>query len=455
MNTTVRLASACAKTAFVALFLVYSFLPDAVLQAMLLVALLVMAALSITRVKRVNLAVSAALLLVGGMLLHHAGADSVAWRNAAVENAGLIALMVSTPLLAVCLRYYDFETDIRILAARYVRSSLGFYLLILAVSFVVAMLLNMGAVPLLFYVFEGLRKDYPERTLYNALTRGYFINIMWSPNFISMAVVINSLGVQFGAIVGWGLFLAFLGMGLSVLLEWARLRLRGEMHKKGGEASPVGEVGRDIRKGIYWIAFVVVYVVAGILFLEYALDKGIIVVVPLVSIAAPVLLAACMGKWATLAERLRHYFQVTLNGYNNEIFLFFSAGFLAAAFKSVDTGSLVVEGLTALGVNSTPALVVLLTFFIGLPPLLGVHPIITISAAASVYLAGGLAISQTQMAMVMLTGYHMYATVSPFSSGALLLSNFTPKSPLEISLGLNGLYTLLISFAFMVVIIFM
>lgn len=395
MSKTVRLASACAKIAFVALFLVYSFLPGRVSQALLLIAFLVMAALSATRVKKVNLAVSGALLLVGGILLYQAGAGVAVWRLALVENAGLIAMLLATPLLAVCLRFYDFETDIRILAARYVRSSLGFYILILIVSFVVAMLLNMGAVPLLFYIFEGLRKDYPERTLYNALTRGYYINIMWSPNFISMAVVINCLGVQFGAIAGWGLILAFLGMALSVLLEWARLRLRGEMHKKGGEASPVGEVGRDIRKGIYWIAFIVIYVVAAILFLEYALDKGIIVVVPLVSIVAPILLAACMGKWATLAERLRHYFQVTLNGYNNEIYLFASAGFLAAAFKSVDMGRLVVEGLTTLGVNSTPALVVLLAFFIGLPPLLGVHPIITISAVASVYVAGGLAISQT------------------------------------------------------------
>lgn len=55
----------------------------------------------------------------------------------------------------------------------------------------------------------------------------------------------------------------------------------------------------------------------------------------------------------------------------------------------------------------------------------------------------------------MLTGYHMYATVSPFSSGALLLSNFTQKSTLEIGLGLNGWYTLLVSIAFMVVIMLM
>lgn len=306
--------------------------------------------------------------------------------------------------------------------------------------------------PLLFYVFESLRKNYPERTLYNALTRGYFINIMWSPNFVSMAVVINYLGVQWSALAGWGLCLSFAGMAVSVVMEYARLRWRGELiPKRDDERTPDGD-GRDYRPGMRWIALIVMYVMAMILVLESLLGMGISMVVPIVSLLAPLLLAAWLGRWASLRSQLHHYRADTLQGYNNEIFLFLSAGFLASALRGMDMGSLVVEGLSALGVTTTLPLAVLLILFIGLPPLAGVHPIITISAVASVYASGGLALSQMQLALVMLTGYHIYSSTSPFSSGVLLLSNLSRKSTLALGLGINGLYALVVSAVFAVII---
>ncbi|MCD8351385.1 MAG: hypothetical protein LUC93_12325 [Planctomycetaceae bacterium] len=397
--------------------------------------------------------VSSVLVIVGAVLLYHSGMNFDLWRDAVLENAGIVALVMTTPLLAVCLRFYDFEADIRAFASHHVRSSLGFYALLLIVSFVVAMLLNMGAVPLLFFVFESLRKNYPERTVYNALTRGYFINIFWSPNFVSMAVVINYLGVQWSALVGWGLLLTFMGMAISMLLEYGRLRWRGELRPQRLDAAALSEeAGRDFRPGLYWIIGVVIYVMAMILLLEYALGKGISVVVPLVSLLAPLLLAACMRRWTSLRNQFHHYRTVTLRGYNNEVFLFLSAGFLASALRGIDMGGLVAEGLSALGVNSTLPLVVLLILFIGLPPLAGIHPIITISAVASVYASGGLAISQIQLALVMLTGYHIYAATSPFSSGVLLLSHLSHKSTIKLGIGTNGLYTLIVSACFAVII---
>ncbi len=437
----IALLSAGSKLAFVGLFLVDSFRPSAVLSDLMALCFAAMAALSFARARRGMLIVSAILFAAGSLVLVRTGAGYGQWRTAILENAGIIVLVLSTPMLSACLRFRPFEDDLRAFAARRIRSPLSFYNLLLGIGFPVGMLLNMAALPLLFHVFDRLRREYPERTFYNAFTRSYFISVMWSPNYVSMAVVINYLGIQWLDLAGWGLAFCVLAMLLSIGMEWARLRLSGEA--RAFSAPKKGPAGARIRrKGLYWLAAVIVYVMAGILLLGWATGKGVMVVVPIVSFGGPAILALLLRGWGMLGERFARYVDTTLPGINNDVFLFSSAGFLAAAFKHIDMGTAIAGGLAAMGVDSDLPLIALLIAFIGLPPLVGVHPIITISAVASVYAAGGLAISQLQLALAMLTGYHMYAAVSPFSSGVLVLSNLSGKSAVDLGLRINGLYTL-------------
>ncbi|MCD8138305.1 MAG: hypothetical protein LUE17_00735 [Planctomycetaceae bacterium] len=147
MKTTAKAIGVDVKIAFAAVFLASRFFPSAFLADALVCLTLLMAALCLRRVTAVNLFVSGALVAIGMAMLARSGAGLERWREGVLENAGIVALVMSTPLLAVCLRFYDFEADIRAFAARHVRNGIGFYVLLLVVSFVVAMLLNMSAVP--------------------------------------------------------------------------------------------------------------------------------------------------------------------------------------------------------------------------------------------------------------------------------------------------------------------
>ena len=87
----------------------------------------------------------------------------------------------------------------------------------------------------------------------------------------------------------------------------------------------------------------------------------------------------------------------------------------------------------------------LIIWTVGLLAMVGIHPIITISSLGICLANVKIGLSDSQIAISLMTGYLMYLLTSPFSSMSMIVSSLLGKSVFEVSVKLNLGYAVFIS----------
>lgn len=423
--------------AYVFLFLVNSFYSWEFFQYSMVISIFIIFLVVFPDVKNSNKLLAMALFILGAYILIKSNAGLKDLLRAFTENAGIITLLLTVPLLSIILHYDNYAEGILELAEKYITSNFSFYTITVFIVNGLGMILNLATIPLVYQLMEKTSQYYPQKLYYKALTRGFCTNLMWSPNFISVAVVLHYLKIPWYKIAPLGLLLAIVGNLLGIVIERLSrkepdVRLLVSSHKEGTYASRK----RYSYKLIGLIAFFIFYIIL----LELCIDQSVLVTVPLVSFTAPLILALILKKMGIFKEKFRDYLHVSLPGMHNEVFLFTAIGFLGYALRISNIGQYIVALINRLGFNSASSLIPLLLTVIALLSLIGVHPIISISTVAVTLPVGTLPLTELQMAVTLLAGYLLYLILSPFSALSLIMTGITKESPLEVSIKLNFAY---------------
>src|SRR5690606_12690122 len=205
-----------------------------------------------------------------------------------------------------------------------------------------------------------------------ALSRGFVMAFMWSPYFISMALVLSYFEVSWLQLFPIGLAITVIMM---VLGFWNERRKSRPIPEASSIKSTVPL--KLAKRKVFELALILLAVTAMILVIENLTELSVLTIVPLAAIAVSFVWSLLLGTPRELVENLQGYATGNVAAMSNESSLFILAGAFGTFLLNDGADDRIRDLLESLTITHVlllpPALAVLMT----IPPCIGSYPIIT------------------------------------------------------------------------------
>lgn len=422
---------------FAFLYIVNYFLnsPNISFISSLLLVYIILSALP--ELPRLNLLVSMGIFIVGFIILIYKGTPLNLWLAAFSNNSGLVALFISAPLFGLPFFFENYQDDLKNLMVKYMSNVWVFCLLVAVVSHLLGVLLSIGAIALVYELFNKNARLYQaEKPFIAAMHQGYMATGFWSPAWASMIVVTQNLDLEWLKIIPLGIVFAFGSIALGLFLIKLNLKHSGESYP---DLKPDPGVSVNWRR-INTLVGLLLGLILTIVIIDYFTTWQILIIIPIVALLYPVCCALIMRKTPQLKTGLTNYYDKTLFRIKNEIVLFTAAGFLGKSLELSGIAQIIPQLLPQWLIKYPFLLLLFLMLIMVAASLCGIHPVVSGSALVGAINPAALGLSVFAFGFTILSGWSVAILVSPFSAISLITSGLTGIPSWNISLRINGFF---------------
>jgi len=407
-----------------------------VIYSLILISIIIM---TIPGMAKTNLTVSLCLFLAGSIILVVKEVPLLSWSTALAKNAGLVALFVTVPLLGLPFFYENYQEELKHLAAKYMKTLPAFCLLTAVAAHLLGVIMNLGAVPLVYELFVGTARLYKaEKAFLAALLQGYVLSGLWSPAWSSMGIITGTVTVTWAQIIPYGILFAAACIGIIIIFIGVEI-YRNPQRYSSMQFDPTVRIKWS---SIIYIIVLISSIILSTLLVNMVTSWNLLVIIPLISLVFPVLAALIGRKLPAYIKGMYNYYNHKLIRIGNEVVLFTAAGFLGKALELSGINQVIPRLLPA-WVTSIPYLAILLLVVIMVViSMLGVHPVVTGTAFVSSINPLSMGLTPLAFAFAILTGWCTCTLLSPFSGASLVSAGLTGRASWNISLKINGMYGL-------------
>lgn len=367
------------------------------------------------------------LMVLGGYLIGASGGGWQGMLESAGRNTNLIVLLIAVPLLGVGLRNGGYVEVMDALALKYMRTRLQMYMVPALFSHLLGVFMNLGALPLSYEVTaRGRMVNYPG-IMARSLSRGFSAAVFWSPNMVATALVLTYLKVSWQHYVYLGLLFSVVSLLLGLAVEFfVREDVAGE-EIGGGVVSPYVD---SVKLGQLAAAALVFLLI--IILIETTTSLQVISTVPLLALVFPVIWLFFLGKRELIARGYADYFKTRINRFDGEVVLFAAAGFFSGALTASGRSEKLCDYIIHFSSGSRVSIALVILGAIVLSSIVGIHPMVFVSAFAASLNPAALGFAPVHMALILVTGWVLGATASPMSGICLVVGGLTGKTSLEV-----------------------
>jgi TRAP-type C4-dicarboxylate transport system permease large subunit len=402
-------------------------------------------AVSIAYVGKSSRLVCLALFMAGAYLFHISGAGLYQWIEAMGRNTNLLMLLISVPMLGVPLRYGDYLATLDSLALKYMVRKYQMYWVPALFSHVLGVFMNLGAVPLAYQITaRGRVAGYPG-VLARSISRGFGSALFWSPNIIAVALVLGYTGVSWEKYVTTGIKFALVALVAGYAAE---IFARKEKTPAVGDFSPEAVPAIERRK-IFQLATAGAAFLALVIYIETRAGAQVISVIPGIALIFPAVWLLLLGRRASIGEGYGDYFKNRIGRYDGEVVLFSVAGFFSTALAQSGWAARICDYLMHFSGKSMASVALTILLAVILTSIVGIHPMVLVSAFATSLNAAAIGFNPVYLALVLIAGWSLGATVSPMSGTTLVVGSLTRKAPIEVAFD-NLPYTVLVAAAIVI-----
>lgn len=437
-----------AIVAFATLYLINVFIANNLLNTLMTLIIIGLLTIDLPLLKGPSRYISWGLFGIGTVLMLKFNASPMDWQTGLIQNAGIVTLLVTVPLLGFPLLYYDFQQAILKISQRYFNTPLSFYKITTLLTYSLGIILNIASISIVYHLLNDTKEQYPDYLFSSALTRGIMASGIWSPSFVGVAIVLHYTGLSWITIAPLGFLLATVSLLLSIKFEQSHYKNDQKIDalaEKGLEISGETEI---LLKKLIKVGFSLLF---AIVLLESLTDLSVLVVVPIVSIFGPFIIALIWGKLPVFFDSLNNFTNNKLPDMKNEICLFTGAGLFGHSLDIAQIGSYVSNIINYLNIQQSFLLIVILLAIIILFSLIGVHPLISASTILITLPVTKLPLMPIQYALTVLIGYSIATILSPISGTVLIASGVLKKNPFKIGLYENGQYSVCLIIVYIIV----
>lgn len=379
-------------------------------------------------------------LLVAGLLMDASGSGVRAFFLALQTNANLLAIFIFVPLLSIPIQQGQYLKYIEVIFAHYIKKTHHLYLFTTVAAGSVGAVMNVGTLPILYDLTDTRSfKPFDEVRL-KALSRGFVMAFLWSPYFISMALVLSYFDVTWLQLFPIGLAVTVIMMGIGFFGE-----------RKNSCSIPVAAAIKNTvslwaaKRKVLELAVILLAVTAVILFIESLTDLSVLTIIPLTAIVVSIVWSLFLGTPRELFGSFQQYVQSKIPSMGNELSIFIIAGAFGTALLNNGADDWIRSLLEALNITHVLILIPVLALLMTIPAWIGVHPIIT-AAILAITLSNSplFADDHLYLSLGLLASWILAILSSPFSGLNLLLAAISRKTSVHIAFKLNLKFALLI-----------
>ena len=262
---------------------------------------------------------------------------------------------------------------------------------------------------------------------------------MWSPYFISVALVLSYFDISWLELFPYGLALALVGMVMGMIAQ-------------GKNSQPIvinqdpvdEQTLKNAQRKVAQLLTLIVTMTGITILLEQFVNLSMITIVPLVAIGFSTVWALFYLSPRQFAEKLSEYAQDRLPKMGNELSLFIAAGAFGYAIIQAGASDLVIFFLQSTGITHVLILLPLIALVINVLSFIGIHPIITNTALATTFSSSVIfAGDHLILSLGILSGWMLTIMISPFSATNLMVGNLVGSNSLRVGYQLNFRFGLL------------
>lgn len=386
------------------------------------------------------------LLVVGAGILINERVSLSDFVAAYAQNASLLMLFLTVPLIGLPLTYGNFNQELDKIYGKLLRTQWSFYLFTSFITHFLSLLLNLAAIPLVLQLAGQHASRRNPQLLATAVLRGYAPAAFWSPNFVAVALVLKLLGLPWIQLALGGLLLGVLAVLLGTLVHlvdssFTKLQVKEDFLSDTGQSPEPIEWTSIIR-----LALMVLTLIGTIVLVNYTTDWSMATAVSVVALVLPWLWAILFRQTKQHKQAVKTFFSTKFLNAKMEIVLFGLIGLLGAAMETIPFNvyfSKFLGVVTSFEHGGIFILSLALIYLISIAALVGVHPLVSLTILLLAVNPATIGLSHRFVGYLLLGGYGMALINSPFSGTTLLVSGHMERSPWEVTLKWNKFHLLL------------
>ena len=423
-----------------AINVVYYFFPIPVLVYISAVMMSYIIICSIITLPRAGRRVIVGLIFISAILMIYSGADLYQWIIGIGRNGMLIALFVCSPLLHLPFQYDNYEAELGNLARRHMRTMIPFNLLIAFPTHILAALTGFAALGIMYNLFRDISKYYDAEDIFHAsLLRSYATSGFWGTSWVSVALVVSVLGIQWHRLILLGM--VFIAVSIAINLLDIMIR----MFRRPGRYPSLPQ---DDTVLVNWrklsiMLMIIVLIVLIILVINLRTGWSLLAIVPLVSLTFPVLAAIPQRRWRQYKSGVGGFAKIILPKQRLIVSLFTAAGLLAHALELSGAGQLIPGLIPSVLMGQPFLLIMLIALLIIVPGQIGVHPVVSGTTLVATIVPAMLGLTVPQFALAIIFGWMLSTLLSPFSGMTMTLAGLCGQSSFRLGIRLNWHYGLI------------
>ena len=317
------------------------------------------------------------------------------------------------------------------------------YLILSVSAHLLGALTNFSALGLLTTFLHGKLEKKARQRMACAMMRGFGLTAIWSPFFISIAVILHVKPE-----LKW-LDIAIPGFPLAMLMliySWAYDRLSSFLaasaHARANAASvnTTPKLSGQVITKIAFLAFaLVLLLLMSSEVLEISIPIAVILVIPAFSIGWQLLLVrtGADGNMSRMLPRVAD----EIAKLRAQVFIFLAANYLGYGAARVIDPDLISSTLLSAGIEGWAAIYVLLATML-ICTLLMFHPLALVVLVGQVFPGEYLGVHNVSVALCMALVWAVGTNSSPASGLTLFMMRVLDESPWRIAWGWNGVYAI-------------
>ena len=411
--------------------IVYVFYPYGVAKALISCATILLLALSLPYAGRGNKWVSITLFAIGAYLMSISGAGASDWIEAVIKNTGLLVLLIVVPLLGIPLKSAGYVKVLDAVASNYMQKNYQLYWIPGLFSHILGFFMNIGSVPLTYYITARGKVAQRAAMLAKTLSRGTGAIFFWSPGTVAVALVLEYLQVPWPEYFLLGLAFAAVALVWGYLVE-VMVNLKNKENNKNHFVSPDSAKQPVHLPSLMQLIVYMALFLLMIILIDLHTHISIITVIPMVAVTMPALWLVILGHRRMVKRAYVEHFVTKAHQHDGEVVLFVAAGFFSSALIISGWSDWICNYIMNFSGNSNASIAFTILGTIVLASLVGIHPMITVSTFATSLDVNSLGFSPVYLALLFAGGWSLGSTISPITVNVLIVANVTGVKPMDI-----------------------
>lgn len=388
---------------------------------------------------------SIAMFVIGAIILSVKGSSFEIWLQSVSINHTLVALLVSVPLLGITVKSKQYIEALQQLYVKYLYNPTIFTAATQLLTHGMAIVLNMGAVTIFYYLSSNNPVVKQKRFVLTALVRGFASAIVWSPFFAAMALVTSQLNLEWSTALPYLFGFVVVSFIVSIIVDLFVQKKQSAMLDSSEEvATTIDEFTRE-EVSVNWKKIIELFsLLLAIIGFVFLIDRVTSLTMPTVVILTafffPPIWLLLKRKYAMLISESKQYVKKTVPLFKKETVLFLTTGFFSGAVSQTNFGNGLATFLNIIFQDFTIGISLFIAVTIILFSLIGFHPIMLITLYITSVDPMQLGMSKVYYAILLLGSWGLATPVSPMTAVSHLLGSLSRIRVFTLSFRWNILY---------------